>query len=171
MTADSPASRTRSGRSIHVTRAIRLLRAGLTGGLIAAALSIIGCAIAFGGWGALTAAIAAAAVLAFYVIGQLVMVFAADFGAVKLMVVSMASYTGRVIGIGLLLMLVQTRGHQWPQLVPMAFVIGTVAVVLGWLAVEIAVFRRMRITIYDTEYVAPQHGDADQLIAGGGAGR
>jgi hypothetical protein len=166
MTADSPANRTSSGRSIHVQRAVKLLRAGLAGGLAATVLAVVGCAIAFGGWGAITALIAAAAVLAFYLIGQAVMVLSADFGAVKLMVISMCSYTGRVIGIGLLLVLFQNNGDQWPQLVPMAFVIGIVGVVVGWLAVEIWVFRRMRITIYDTEYVAPE-----QAAAGGSAGR
>lgn len=161
MTADSPASRTGSVRSVHVERAITLLRAGLIGGLSATVLAVVGCAIGYGGWGALTAAIAAAAVLVFYCIGQGVMVMSADFGAVKLMAISMISYTGRVIGVGLLLMLFQTKAADWPQLVPMAFVIGTVAVVVGWLAVEIWVFRRMRISIYDSEYVGPQPAAAD----------
>ena len=37
----------------------------------------------------------------------------------------------------------------------MAIFVTTIAVVAGWIAVEIWVFNRLRIGVYDTEYVSP----------------
>jgi purine-cytosine permease-like protein len=37
----------------------------------------------------------------------------------------------------------------------MAIFVTTIAVVAGWIAVEVWVFGRLRIGVYDTEYVSP----------------
>lgn len=161
--SDAGADRHVEGRpSIHVVRARRLLRGGLTGGLIATAASLVGCGIAFGSDGVMTAAVAAVIVLGFYVIGQLAMVLSADAGARQLMAISMTSYAARVLAIGLLLTLFEARADAWPMLVPIAFFATTIAVVVGWLAVEIYVFSRLRIGSYDTEYVAPEQAEGTQ---------
>ena len=70
----------------------------------------------------------------------------------------MCSYTTRVVLIGLVLVLYNRYYESWPTLVPMVIFVTTIMVVVGWLAVEIFVFSRLRIGVYDTEYVAPSGG-------------
>ena len=89
------------------------------------------------------------------------MVLFADAGARTLLVVSMTTYTARVVVLGLVLLLYARYSERWPTLEPMAIFVTTIVVVVGWLAVEIFVFTRLRISTYDTEYVAPD-GSADQ---------
>jgi CHASE2 domain-containing sensor protein len=99
-------------------------------------------------------------VLFFYAAGQLVMVMFADAGARTLLAVSMASYTTRVALLGLVLLLYSNNRGAWPELVPMAIFLTTMAVVVGWLVVEVLVFSRLRIGHYDAEYRAPvQEGE------------
>ena len=43
----------------------------------------------------------------------------------------------------------------------MVIFLTTIIVVAGWLAVEIFVFSRLRIGVYDTEYVPPSKGDLE----------
>ena len=158
MTVDSRPERTASsaGRpSIHVQRARKLLLGGAVGGLAASALCLIGFTIAYGGPGLVSAALAAAMVLFFYGAGQYVMVLFADAGARTLLAVSMCSYTTRVVLIGLVLVLYNRYYESWPTLVPMVIFVTTIVVVVGWLAVEIYVFSRLRIGVYDTEYTPP----------------
>lgn len=143
-----------SGPSIHVVRARKLLLGGLVGGVGAAALSMILFAVLDGTRGLASAALAAAMVLFFYGAGQLVMVAFADAGARTLLAVSMASYTGRVVVLGLVLLLYDKHTEAFPDLWPMAIFVTTIAVVAGWIAVEIWVFSRLRIGVYDTEYAS-----------------
>jgi hypothetical protein len=143
------------GPSIHVVRARKLLFGGLLGGVGAAVLCLIGFGLGMGTSGLLSAALAAAMVLFFYSVGQLVMVRFADAGARTLLSVAMASYTARVVVLGLLLLLYHKHADSWPALRPMAVFLTTVAVVAGWLLVEVFVFSRLRIGAYDTEYVPP----------------
>jgi hypothetical protein len=44
------------------------------------------------------------------------------------------------------------------MLIPMVIFVTTIIVVAGWLIVEIFVFSRLRIGVYDTEYEAPSEG-------------
>ena len=64
--------------------------------------------------------------------------------------------------LGLVLLLYSKHRDAFPALWPMAIFITTIAVVAGWIAVEIWVFSRLRIGVYDTEYVAPTTEDGDQ---------
>jgi CHASE2 domain-containing sensor protein len=157
MTVDSRPESTApsAGPSIHVQRARKLLLGGAIGGLAATVLCLIGSTIGYGGPGLVSAALAAAMVLFFYGAGQYVMVLFADAGARTLLAVSMASYTTRVVLIGLVLVLYNRYYESWPTLVPMVIFVTTIVVVVGWLAVEIFVFSRLRIGVYDTEYVPP----------------
>jgi hypothetical protein len=52
--------------------------------------------------------------------------------------------------------------ESWPTLIPMVIFVTTIAVVAGWLTVEVFVFSRLRIGAYDTEYVPPAQGSSDQ---------
>jgi hypothetical protein len=67
----------------------------------------------------------------------------------------MASYTARVVVLGLLLLVYQKNADAWPALPPMGIFLTTIAVVACWLGAEIYVFSRLRIGHYDTEYVPP----------------
>ena len=160
MTVDSRAEHAApaGGPSIHVIRARKLLRGGAVGGLTATALCLIGFTLGYGGPGLVSAALAAAMVLFFYGLGQYVMVLFADAGARTLLTVSLCSYTTRVVVLGLVLVLYNRYHDAWPTLIPMVIFVTTIAVVAGWLIVEIFVFSRLRIGAYDTEYVPPPGG-------------
>ena len=157
------AARPRStGPSIHVVRARKLLLGGLAGGVAAAVLSAVLFAVLDGPRGLASAALAATMVLFFYGVGQLVMVAFADAGARTLLAVSMASYTARVVVLGLVLLVYDRSSDAFPALWPMAIFVTTIAVVVGWIAVEIWVFSRLRIGAYDTEYTPPPTEDGQQ---------
>jgi len=97
-------------------------------------------------------------VLFFYGVGQYVMVRFADAGARTLLIVSMTSYTARIVLLGLVLLLYNNNRSAWPDLHSMAIFVTTMAVVAGWLIVEVFVFSRLRIGVYDTEYEGPSSG-------------
>jgi hypothetical protein len=158
MTVDSRPERSGSaveGPSVHVLRARKLLLGGAVGGVAASLLCLIAFGIGYGGRGVLSAGLASAMVLFFYGVGQLVMVQFADAGARTLLVVSLCSYTTRVAVLGMVLLFYERQRESWPNLVPMAIFVTTMAVVAGWLIVEVFVFSRLRIGVYDTEYTPP----------------
>ena len=159
MTVGSSTERTAlssdGGPSIHVVRARRLLLGGAAGGVGAAVLCLVGFGIGYGRAGLFSAALAAAMVLFFYGVGQYVMVLFADAGARLLLAVAMASYTTRVALIGLTLLIYSRYSDRLPGLVPMVVFLTVCAVVVGWWTVEVIVFSRLRITVYDTQYEAP----------------
>ncbi len=76
--------------------------------------------------------------------------------------VSLMSYTTRIVVLGLVLLFYQRNAERWPSLTPIAVFITTMAVVAGWLVVEVLVFSRLRIGAYDTEYVPPSTSESDQ---------
>jgi hypothetical protein len=89
------------------------------------------------------------------------MVLFADAGARTLLLVSMCSYTARIVVLGLVLVLYNSHRESWPTLRPMAIFVTTIFVVAGWLIVEVFVFSRLRIGVYDTEYSPPGKGDLE----------
>ncbi len=155
MTTAAPTESITTRPSVHVMRARKLLFAGLTGGVAAAIIAMILFGLLNGTPGLISAALAAAMVLFFYAVGQLVMVIFADAGAQLLMMVSMGSYFARVAILGLALLLYDKNREALPSLIPVPVFVTTIAVVAGWLAVEVFVFSRLRIGIYDTPYVDP----------------
>jgi len=159
MTTDSPSRRSEAGPSIHVVRARKLLLAGLAGGLAATLICLLVFGTTGGARGLGSAALGAGMVLFFYAVGQLVMVAFADAGARTLLSVSMASYTGRVVILGLILMVVDRHRDSWHWLDAMTVFIATIAVVAGWLIVEVFMFTRLRIGSYDQGYKDPQAGN------------
>lgn len=152
------AERARSRPSVHVERARKLLFGGLLGGVVAAVASMIGFGLGMGLRGLASAALASVMVLFFYSVGQLVMVKFADAGARLLLSVALASYTGRVVVLGLVLLLYARFSDRFP-VIPMVVFLSTIAVVVGWLVVEVIVFSRLRINVYDTDESAgaPEH--------------
>ncbi|MGI3782321.1 MAG: hypothetical protein ACRYG2_16290 [Janthinobacterium lividum] len=152
------AGRARPRPSVHVERARKLLFGGLLGGGVAAVLSMVGFGLGMGLRGLASAALASVMVLFFYTVGQLVMVKFADAGARLLLSVALASYTGRVVVLGLLLLLYARFSDRFP-VSPVVVFLSTVAVVVGWLLVEVIVFSRLRISVYDSndEADAPEH--------------
>ncbi|MET0692644.1 MAG: hypothetical protein ABWX96_18765 [Propionibacteriaceae bacterium] len=151
-----------AGPSVHVVRARKLLLGGLAGGLSVAVVCLVVYGLIYGAAGVASAGLAAGMVLFFYAVGQLVMVQFADAGARTLLAVSMASYTTRIVLLGLVLVIYNKNQDQWTGLVPMAVFVTTIAVVAGWLLVEVWVFSRLRIGHYDTEYVATSQREFDQ---------
>lgn len=150
------------GPSIHVVRARTLLLAGAVGGLAAAIIAIVVMSMVYGRSGLVSALLASAMVLFFYGVGQALMVQFADAGARTLLIVSMMSYTGRIVVLGLVLLFYQRNAERWATLTPLAVFITTMIVVAGWLIVEVFVFSRLRISAYDTEYVTPSSAGSDQ---------
>jgi hypothetical protein len=150
---------------MHVRRARKLLYGGLTGGLTAGLICIVIFTAIDGLWGLGSSALGVGMVLFFYAVGQLVMVQFANAGARTLMAVSMTSYTGRVVILGLILLIFSNHRDTWPAIDANAIFIATVAVVAGWLVVEVYVFRRLRISIYDSEY-AGRSADGDAAGTG-----
>lgn len=162
MTVDSrpeAAAMRPEGPSIHVRRARKLLLGGVVGGVVAAVLALVGFGIGYGRAGLVSAAVAAAMVLFFYGLGQYVMVLFADAGARLLLSVALCSYTTRVLVLGLVLLVYSRHATAFAALVPTVVFLTTVAVVVGWLVAEVWVFARLRIGVYDTEYVAPSGSD------------
>jgi hypothetical protein len=157
MTVESRSERRTSARrpSIHVIRARKLLRGGAFGGITAALISVVAMTIIYGRSGLVSALLAAAMVLFFYGVGQYVMVRFADAGARTLLMVSMTSYTARIVILGLVLLAYSKNRADWPSLTPIAIFITTIAVVAGWLVLEVLVFSRLRIGAYDTVYKPP----------------
>lgn len=165
MTTESPRTRKATGPSIHVVRARKLLIGGLTGGLAAAIICLIIFGVVGGSKGLGSAALGAGMVLFFYVVGQLVMVAFADAGARTLLSVSMASYTGRVVILGIILVIFQSNRDTWLAIDARAVFVAVIAVVVGWLVVEVIVFRRLRIGIYDSGYEAPGAGEIQEPVS------
>jgi hypothetical protein len=153
-----------SGPSVHVQRARKLLFGGLVGGVAAAVLSMIGFGLGYGARGLGSAALASVMVLFFYTAGQLVMVRFADAGARLLLSVALASYTTRVAVVGLVLLVYSLFADRFP-VIPMVVFLATVAVVVGWLVVEVLVFSRLRISVFDAGD-EPEGVDADEPAVG-----
>lgn len=164
MTTDTRAdvaARAASTPSIHVVRARQLLLGGLAGGVAATLVMLVVFGLLDGTRGLLSVLLASLVVLFFYVLGQLVMVRFADAGARLLMAVALASYTFRVLVLGVVLVVFDRNRDTLTAVEPQALFWTVCAVVVGWLAVEIVVFTRLRITVFDTPYQDPT-GDTAQ---------
>lgn len=143
------------GPRARTQNARRLLVGGLVGSHLAAIVVVGIVLIVRGAPSAAVAAIAAVVVIAFYTIGHGVQVVLAESSPRLVLVASLTSYLLRVGVLGLLLV----AAMRMPQLEPVldrgALFAGAVVTLLGWLAAEITVFSRLRIPVYDTEYVPP----------------
>lgn len=122
---------------------------GLIGGH-AAALTVVGAFwVLSGPYAAASAAIASAATIAFYTIALGVQVAVADAAAKTVLVAWLASYLARVTVLGLALAATLANADRWAWLDPVALVVATIAVVLGWIGFELAAYARLRIPVFD----------------------
>lgn len=128
-------------------RAVRLLRAGLIGGAAAVVPAAVGCAVAYGPQVLPAVALAAGVALLFFTLGQVVQVVFADADPVQVLVVSLLSYAVRVGGLAAFAVLV---ARLMPGVNALSLAITVIAVVIGWLAVEIWAFGRLRIPAFDS---------------------
>jgi len=145
-----------------VQRARKLLLGGLAGGVATTLACLVIFTLTHGSRGLTSAALGAGLVLVFYAIGQYVMVLFADVGARTLLMVAVLSYTMRIAMLGLVLLSYSNNRAAWPSLEPNVVFFSTIAAVVGWLTVEVWVFSRLRISVYDTPYVAPSQDGVTQ---------
>jgi len=130
-------------------RARQLLAGGAKGGH-AAALIVIGVFYFVGGpSAALSSALAALAVLAFFGLGQAVQVWVADADPQIVMVAALGSYVFRVGLPAFALILLARDPSRLAGIDRVAIAVSAIAVVLGWLAAEIWTFSRLRIPVFD----------------------
>lgn len=135
--------------SANVQRALRLLQAGLVGGHVAA-FTAVGLFWAVRGTQAgITAAIAAAATIAFYAIALGAQLMVADSPPKVVLFAWLASYLLRVTVLGLALAVTLSQAERFTWLDPIALVVTTIAVVLGWLGFELYAYSKLRIPVFD----------------------
>lgn len=127
-------------------RALRLLAGGALGGGAAWLACLIGAWLLRGVDSLPWAGLGGATVLAFFALGQFVQVLTAQASPTTVMTASLASYAVRVAGLAVVLVLVQplTSVPGAGVLVPTIIV-----VVIGWVAVEIWTFSRLRVPSFD----------------------
>lgn len=135
--------------SLAATRARRLLAGGLAGAHVAAVTCVGIFMIRDGLAGLASAALAAAMVLFFYILGQWVQVQVADAPARTVFRASVASYILRVAALGGLLFVYVNNATADSRLLAAPVIITAVATVVGWIAGEVVVFSRLRIPHFD----------------------
>nr|NLI50629.1 hypothetical protein [Propionibacterium sp.] len=137
------------GLGPNQARALTLLKAGAIGGHLGAAAAtgffVAGRGVTSGLW----CLLAAGVTLAFYIVGQAVQVRVADEPPQRVLVAALVSYGVRVSALGGLLAVAITQGERLQTMDRTAVVVGTLAVVVGWLTAEIVAFSRMRVPLYE----------------------
>lgn len=133
----------------NTARALTLLKGGVVGGHVGALLVVGVFWIARGPRGGLSAAVAAAVTLAFYVIGQAVQVVVAEARPRNVLLAALGSYALRVGVLGAALAFVVARPDEFAGVDAVAVVVATIVVVISWLAAEIWTFSRLRIPVFD----------------------
>lgn len=124
-----------------------------------AGLTVIGCALAFGGAGAaLTAALGFASVVVFYSIGQALEVVASELEAMQGMALVLVSYAVRVIGIAAGLWAILALPAVAPHIRGGWLLLSMSATVFAWVGGVVLVASRQRVPVYDTEYRPPAAG-------------
>ncbi len=127
-------------------RAVRLLIAGLIGGVTAWLLAFLVHLIAWGPQGVSVVAVGGAITILFFGLGQLVQVAFAESSPMAAMMAALMSYVVRVVGLALLAW--NLKGSVAPDN-GREFAIVIVAVVAGWLTTEVWGFQRLRIPAFD----------------------
>ena len=135
--------------SANTLRARQLLAGGALGGHAAAIIVVAVFFIARGPGSALSAALAALAVLAFFGLGQAVMVWVADADPQVFLLAGLGSYVFRVGLPALALILLARDPSRLAAMDRVAIAVSAIVVVLGWLAAEIWTFSRLRIPVFD----------------------
>jgi len=135
--------------SVLQTRAIRLLNGGLLGGHVALVICAVTFGLLNGPYGLLWAILSGLVTVVFFTIGQGVQVLVADADPKVVFAASMSSYVLRVAGLAGLLVWAQAWRGRLIGLDPAALAVTAIAVVIGWIGMEIFVFTRLRIPSFD----------------------
>lgn len=143
-----------AGPSPSFQRARKLLLGGLVGGHLAWLVAIVALGLGGGARGAVSAALGGVLVIAFFTIGQAVQVRVADADPRRVLFVSLVSYAVRIGALGGLLGVALANRERLAGLDATAVALGTILVVVGWLAGEIRVFVTLRIPVFD-EFANP----------------
>lgn len=128
---------------------MRLLNAGLAGGHLALLICVAVFALLRGADGALWAVLSGLVTIVFFTIGQGIQVMVADADTKVVFAASMSSYLLRAGALAGLLAWAQAWSGRLVGLDPVAIAVTAIAVVIGWLGVEIFVFTRLRIPSFD----------------------
>jgi hypothetical protein len=140
-----------------------LLKAGLVGCHVAG-LTAIGLMMALRDMpGLVSALLGVAAVVLFFAVGHGVQVVVVDRDPRQVLWASVASYVVRVSLLGAALAGYTAFQSRLSGLDTIALFVGVCAGVFGWVTAEILAFSRMRIPVYDTPYVPPASGRAEDL--------
>lgn len=116
----------------------------------AAALIVIGVLyFVRGPSAAVSSALTALAVLAFFGIGQLVQIWVADAAPQVVLTAALGSYAFRVGLPAIALIAISRDPARLADMDRVAVAVTAIVVVLGWLAAEIWTFTRLRIPVFD----------------------
>jgi len=143
--ADRPARKS----SVLQARAIRLLNGGLLGGHVALVICAATFGLLSGPYGLLWAVLSGLVTVVFFTVGQGVQVLVADADPKVVFAAAMTSYVLRVAGLAGLLVWAQAWRGRLIGLDPAALAVTAIAVVIGWIGMEIFVFTRLRIPSFD----------------------
>lgn len=123
----------------------------------AAALIVVGVLFFVRGpAGALSGAIAALAVLAFFGLGQLVQILVADASPQVVMAAALGSYAFRVGLPAIALIAIGNNPERLAGMDRVSVAVAAIAVVIAWLAGEIWAFSRLRIPVFDPSESGPR---------------
>lgn len=137
-----------------------LLIAGLVGGH-SLGLMVIGLGAALGGRaGLLGAAVGFACVVIFFGIGGAIELVATVMANVSGLVLTLASYVVRVVGLGLGLKLITDAAGS--ALHTGWLCAGVIATVVGWVGLLVLAASRQRVAVYDAPYVVPASAGEDE---------
>lgn len=131
-------------------RALRLLLGGLLAALAAAVATSLGFLIGSGPASGLAGAVASLVVIGFFAAGQGLQAAVADASPRVGLVVALGSYAVRVTLLGVVVLGSLGGPDRLPGADPVAVVVATIAVTIGWVSGEVAAYHRLRIPVFDS---------------------
>lgn len=132
-------------------RAKEMMLGGVVGGHVAG-FTVMGLALGIDGAdGLISAALAFAAAVLFYAIGQWLEVIATEVDPVQGMGLVLASYGIRVVGIAAGLWWILSTPQIAPRVIGGWLVASMAATVLAWVAGVVLVASRQRVPVYDPD--------------------
>lgn len=137
------------------SRALRLLAGGLLGAVIATGVAVLGLGLLRGPASGVAAAVTAVIVLAFFALGQGLQAAVADASPRIGLVVALGSYLVRVVLLGVVVLGVIGAPERLQGADPVAVVVATVVVTIGWVSGEVAAYHKLRIPVFDSSDGGP----------------
>lgn len=131
-------------------RALRLLVGGLLAGLAAGVVVSLGFWVGRGPASALAAVVTMLVVIGFFAVGQGLQAAVADASPRVGLVVALGSYAVRVTLLGVVVLGSLGGPDRVSGADPVAVVVATIAVTIGWVSGEVAAYHRLRIPVFDS---------------------